>query len=72
MEQTTDEILQSLDKQLNNNELQNLKDTLLIADMVKFAKATPTVEQHIASLQNAQQFVTDTQQTALEEITPTQ
>jgi len=72
MEQTTDEILQSLDAQLSNNELQNLKDTLLVADMVKFAKATPTVEQHIAALQNAQQFVKDTQQTELEEITPTQ
>ena len=64
--------MQRLDNQLSNKELQNLKDTLLVADMVKFAKATPTVEQHIAALQNAQQFVKDTQQTELEEITPTQ
>lgn len=62
MEQTTDQILQSLDNQLSNNQLNNLKNTLLVADMVKFAKATPTVEQHIEAFQNAQQFVKDTQQ----------
>lgn len=72
LEQTTNEILQSLNTQLNPNELQKLKDTLFAADMVKFAKATPTVEQHIAALQNAQQFVTNTQKTELDEITPTQ
>lgn len=60
MEQTTDEILQSLDQEISTNELQTLKNTLSLADMVKFAKATPTPEQHIAAMQNAEQFVDKT------------
>lgn len=60
MEQTTDEILQSLDKEISATELQTLKNTLSLADMVKFAKATPTPEQHIAAMQNAEHFVEKT------------
>ncbi len=61
LESTTHEILTSL-KDLNfSNELKSkLKDTLELADLVKFAKAEPPLERHDQLLKYAYDFVEQT------------
>ena len=64
LEQTTDEILENL-KRCDINEkstMQNLKQVLQLADMVKFAKMTPLADENDLSLMNAYFFVNQTKQ----------
>ncbi|TRX70321.1 hypothetical protein [Carboxylicivirga sp. M1479] len=67
MEQTTDEIMDSL-KEINFRDVKssdNLKQILMTADLVKFAKHEPLPDEHDMSMINAYFFVN---QTKIEEI----
>ncbi len=58
MEQTSDEIMQSLRfKELKEKEKQDLRRVLLLADLVKFAKEKPIPEENKESMMLAYQFV---------------
>ncbi len=66
MELTTDEILQhSFALQLNNASREHLATMLLLADMVKFAKAQPIANENEQSMRDALQFVNANAQVAL-------
>ena len=60
VEMTTDEIMQAVNT-LNLNELtkDKLQETLITADLVKFAKANPTAEQNEQSFKDIDFFVED-------------
>ena len=58
MEMTTDEILDARDIDALEQEVKKeLRDILMRADLVKFAKFLPTPEEHEASLRLAVKFV---------------
>ncbi len=62
-EQTTEEILASLKpKQLPAEAIKRLKDILLLADLVKFAKEKPVGPENEASMDNAISFVQQTRE----------
>lgn len=69
MEMTSDEILEEfrLMHLENKSVYANLKQILTLADLVKFAKWEPTIDEHELSLMNAFFFVN---QTKIEEVTP--
>jgi len=61
MEYTSNEIMDAVDKTaVNENAKDKLKQTLLIADLVKFAKMQPLPIEHDESLNNAIDFVNET------------
>ena len=61
LELTTDEILEKIEKvNVHDELLDKLKSMLQTADMVKFAKAKPAVEQHTGNMENAHKFVVKT------------
>jgi hypothetical protein len=65
MEMITDEILSSLPVARLDNELKReLRDTLLLADLVKFAKFQPPTEEHERSMRSAYGFVEATRHIA--------
>ncbi|CAG0954891.1 MAG: hypothetical protein HND27_00895 [Bacteroidetes bacterium] len=70
MEQTTDETLSLLRLKIANEQTKNkLKQILILADMVKFAKEKPTPAENENSMQLAIDFINET--TFLENITNT-
>ena len=61
MEMTTEEIAESLKlTSVNEQALTKLKDTFVLADLVKFAKAQPLPVENDLSLNNAMDFVKET------------
>ena len=57
---TSDEILTEVKKlELDNNIFSKLQDTLLTADLVKFAKANTTSTQNEESFDNINSFIED-------------
>lgn len=62
MEQTTDEILHEFEEQknLSKDDFKLLKDMLILADFVKFAKADPLPDENEAHFENAYAFVNNT------------
>jgi len=61
MEMTTEEIVESLEPTpVNEQALAKLKDTFVLADLVKFAKAQPLPVENDMSLNNAIDFVKET------------
>ena len=61
MEMTTEEIVESLEPTpVNEQALAKLKDTFMLADLVKFAKAQPLPVENDLSLNNAVDFVKET------------
>lgn len=66
MESTTDEILDDVKKlnKLNEKSIINLRDILVLADLVKFAKAEPLPDENENSWGFAYQFVKDTYEVA--------
>lgn len=61
MEQTTDEILASLQKkQLHASLLTDTESLLNMADLIKFAKADPGMDIHAASIERVRRFVHET------------
>lgn len=60
-EMTTDEIMEAIDKTASNYQAkEKIRQTLIIADMVKFAKMQPLPLEHDTSLNNAIDFVKET------------
>ena len=60
VEMTTDEIMQAVNRlNLNNLTKEKLQETLITADFVKFAKASPTAEQNEQSFKDINFFVED-------------
>ena len=58
---TTDEIMEAVEKTEANTEAkEKLRQTLILADLVKFAKMQPLPVEHDASLNNAIDFVKET------------
>lgn len=70
MEQTTEEILDSLYELAESQKasLSNLKQILQLADLVKFAKYKPLPDEHQLSYMNAKMFVEQTKKVEVEEI----
>ena len=69
MEMTSDEILESTQlKALSNDASEKLRDMLLRADLVKFAKYQPIQHEHETSLANAYVFVEATWRTQPESV----
>lgn len=69
VEMTSDEIIVGLKNTDTNPEIiEKLRQTLMLADMVKFAKASPLPLENDVSLNNSMDFVKETIQT-IEEIT---
>ncbi|NTW32489.1 MAG: hypothetical protein HGB12_07675 [Bacteroidetes bacterium] len=61
LEMTTDDILASFKSvDIPNISVKRLSQMLVIADLVKFAKATPLPNEHDISLENAFEFVNET------------
>jgi hypothetical protein len=62
MEQTSDEILQTmrLADGITNSSLQNLRQVLQLADLVKFARLEPLADENQLSLVNAKMFISQT------------
>lgn len=61
LEQTTDQILRQLTLlDLSADQVTVLKELLPVADLVKFAKATPPESFHVQALANVRQWVTET------------
>jgi len=62
MEMTSEEIMESLkdNMEISKGALDKLLQILLLADLVKFAKAQPTPSEHELSLENSITFVKDT------------
>jgi hypothetical protein len=62
MEQTSDEILQTmrLTDGITNSSLQNLRQVLQLADLVKFARLEPLADENQLSLVNAKMFISQT------------
>jgi hypothetical protein len=64
LEQTSDEIFASLrHKDISDENRNTLRQTLILADLVKFAKEKPLPHENEQSMDNAVAFVTKTQQT---------
>jgi len=60
VEMTTDEIMQAVNTlNINNLTKEKLQETLITADLVKFAKANPTAEQNKQSFSDINNFVED-------------
>ncbi len=73
LESTTDEILDALSRTTISKEaLSNLKEILILSDLVKFAKANPLQEEHVTTLQNSYKFIdlTKVKQDKIEESEP--
>lgn len=71
LELTTDETIRALKKiSIEKNALFQLNQLMQLADLVKFAKAHPTVDQHLQALSEAETFVRKTK--PVEELTETQ
>ncbi|MBA4311475.1 MAG: hypothetical protein C0417_02480 [Chlorobiaceae bacterium] len=69
MESTTDEILDAFGKEtIKNNSKDELKEILIRADLVKFAKFQPVAEENEKSLALGYKFVEDTWQEKVEPI----
>ncbi len=62
LEQTTDEILESLKTSANGAYLKRLAGILTLADLVKFAKVIPDTEENASQLEEAVAFVNSTSQ----------
>jgi hypothetical protein len=60
LEQTTDEILDSLKISTNGTYLKRLAGILTVADLVKFAKVIPDTEENASQLEEAIDFVNNT------------
>ncbi|MBA2407846.1 MAG: hypothetical protein H0V65_07630 [Chitinophagales bacterium] len=61
LDHTTSEIISSLKKHLKDNDLLNrLKRDLKMADLVKFAKAQPSVDYHLQIIETAKLLVKET------------
>ena len=68
LESTTDEILDNFKKVDLNGELKNiLREMLVLADLVKFAKAKPLPDENEKTLQWAYQFVRETIENKIKE-----
>ena len=68
LEMTTDEIMEALNATASNEQAkQKIRQTLTMADLVKFAKLQPLPVEHDASLNNAVDFVKETMHTAVHE-----
>jgi hypothetical protein len=64
LEQTTDEILSSLKSTLcKASEISRLSSVLKLADLVKFAKVIPDIEEEAVQLSAASEFVVETSKT---------
>lgn len=65
LEQTSNEIIESLEKSgfRNNKQSENLKSILFLADMVKFAKVNPLPGENETALLNSYVFINETKQT---------
>lgn len=59
-EMTSDEILQRLEENCDRESLSDLKELLFTADMVKFAKLLPMLNENDRNLMTAMDFVNDT------------
>ena len=71
MEQTTDEILASFGRQKDKpgvKTLENLRQVLTLADLVKFAKYLPLPDDHNLTLVNSYFFVNDTKPADMPEV----
>lgn len=62
MEMTSSEIIDALEKHVDEAELGKLKQIFLLADAVKFAKAVPVQNENDLSLSNAFSFVKETKE----------
>ena len=61
LESTTSEVIADLeDKDFDTKQASTLSRILQIADLVKFAKATPSAELHESFLDDAENFVSET------------
>lgn len=69
MELTTDELLQAgrVNPEIQRH-LDVLSQVLYTADMAKFARAQPAIQEHITAMDNARRFVKDTTPTATDTI----
>lgn len=67
MEQTSDEILNDIKSFIDKEDYKKLKDTLELADYVKFAKMTPMMDESERCIKNAYAFVDHTKPTLMEE-----
>ena len=62
LEMTTDEIIDKLERVNDTDALRELKDLLKTADLVKFAKFIPMMNENDANLLNAVKFINDTKE----------
>ena len=62
LELTTEEILFNLKPKVKNKELENIKNLLIRADLVKFAKSQPIVSENIESVTDAILFIEKTKE----------
>jgi len=68
LEKTTAEIIDGFThKAYQNNQKTTLLQTLQMCDMVKFAKAKPSIDQHESTLIEAENFVNQTKEVVMEE-----
>jgi hypothetical protein len=68
LEMTTDEIMEALNTTASNDQAkQKIRQTLMMADLVKFAKMQPLPLEHDTSLNNAFGFVKETMHIAVPE-----
>ena len=70
LEMTSAEILDQLNKETDKDALKDLKDLLLTADLVKFAKHNPMINENDANLVNAIDFIDETKNPEDENKTP--
>ncbi len=69
IEMTSDEILEGISKfGINKEAITKIKDTLLLADLVKFAKAQPLPLENDSCLNNCVDFIQETKATKAEAI----
>ena len=66
-EMTTEEIMDSMLKIKSKDELRELNELLTVADLVKFAKFNPLMNENDRHLTNAIEFVNNTKDTTIEE-----
>ena len=67
---TSSEILDRLQQETDKEALKDLKELLLTADLVKFAKHNPMMNENDANLVNAIDFIDDTKKEEIEEQAP--
>jgi hypothetical protein len=72
LEKTSDEILRTmrLTDGITNSSLQNLRQVLELADLVKFARFKPLPDENQLSLMNAKMFVSQTVEVKSVDTTP--